>query len=138
VPSKVEVGSDFETISDTPADRACASVQESLNMLNMIMERLASTVSGSTGIAITRKESIDAVVLDFNMPGMDGNQVAEVIMQDHRTLPVVVCSGYPDDIPESLRWFADAVLRKADGPDALLSAISSLIENKEVDSSKNQ
>jgi DNA-binding response OmpR family regulator len=106
--------------------------QNILELHKAILERngyrVLVALDGSTGIALTRKESIDAVVLDFNMPGMDGNQVAEVIMKDHGTLPVVVCSGYPDDIPESLRWFADAILQKADGHDALLSAISRLIK----------
>ena len=27
-------------------------------------------------------------------------------------LPVVICSGYIDEIPESLRWFADALLQQ--------------------------
>ena len=33
---------------------------------------------GPTGLAITRKYSISVVVLDFRMPGLDGNQVARV------------------------------------------------------------
>ena len=40
---------------------------------------------------------------------------------------VVMCSGFPDDIPESLKWFADVVLEKGDGPHTLLSAIDKLI-----------
>ena len=82
---------------------------------------------GPTGLAITRKYSISVIVLDFRMPGLDGNQVARVLMQEHPKLPVVMCSGFPDDIPESLKWFADVVLEKGDGPDTLLSAIDKLI-----------
>ena len=82
---------------------------------------------GPTGLAITRKYSISVVVVDFRMPGLDGNQVARVLMQEHPKLPVVMCSGFPDDIPESLKWFADVVLEKGDGPDTLLSAIDKLI-----------
>jgi CheY-like chemotaxis protein len=82
---------------------------------------------GPTGLAITRKYSISLVVLDFRMPGMDGNQVARVLMQEHPKLPVVICSGFADEIPESLKWFADVVLEKGDDPDTLLSAIDKLI-----------
>jgi DNA-binding NtrC family response regulator len=82
---------------------------------------------GPTGLAITRKYSINVVVLDFRMPGMDGNQVARVLMQEHPKLPVVIWSGFPHHIPESLKWFADVVLEKGDGPDTLLSAIDKLI-----------
>ena len=70
---------------------------------------------------------MDALVLDFNMPGMNGDQVALAIMKTQRTVPVVICSGYLDEIPESLRWFADAALWKADGPEALLSAIARVV-----------
>ena len=82
---------------------------------------------GPTGIALTRKHSIDAVVLDFNMPGMDGAQVAEVLMKEQPKLPVVIWSGCADIIPESLKWFADALLYKGDGPATLLSAVEKLV-----------
>jgi len=89
--------------------------------------RVVTAVDGPTGIALSREQSIDVVVLDFNMPGMDGNEVAQVLTQEQPTLPVVVWSGYPDVIPESLRWFAYAVLRKSDGLEPLLSVVESLV-----------
>ena len=90
--------------------------------------RVLTALDGLTGIALSRERSIDVVVLDFNMPGMDGNQVAQVLMREQPTLPVVIWSGYPDGIPESLRWFAYAVLHKRDGLEALLSVVESLVE----------
>lgn len=84
-------------------------------------------LDGPSGIAITRSECVDAVVLDFTMPGMNGDQVALAIMKEQPTAPVVVCSGVLDEIPESLKWFADAVLSKTDGPQALLSAIARVV-----------
>jgi CheY-like chemotaxis protein len=89
--------------------------------------RVLIAPDGPSGIALTRAHSIDAVVLDFNMPGMDGAQVAEVLMKEQPTLPVVIWSGCADEIPESLRWFADAVLHKGEGPDTLLSAVERLV-----------
>jgi CheY-like chemotaxis protein len=89
--------------------------------------RVVTAVDGPTGIALSREQSIDVVVLDFNMPGMDGNEVAQVLTQEQPTLPVVVWSGYPDGIPESLRWFAYAVLRKSDGLEPLLAVVESLV-----------
>jgi len=82
---------------------------------------------GPSGMALTRTHSIDAVVLDFNMPGMDGAQVAEVLMKEQPTLPVVIWSGCADEIPESLKWSADALLHKGDGPASLLSAVEKLV-----------
>jgi DNA-binding response OmpR family regulator len=82
---------------------------------------------GLTGIALARHHSLDAIVLDFNMAGMDGSAVAQMLMKEQPTLPVVVWSGCLDDIPESLKWYADALLEKTDGPEALVSTIENLI-----------
>jgi CheY-like chemotaxis protein len=90
--------------------------------------RVVTALDGPTGIVFSREQSIDVVVLDFNMPGMDGNEVARVLLQEQPTLPVVIWSGYPEAIPESLRWFAFAVLHKSDGLEPLLSVVESLVE----------
>jgi CheY-like chemotaxis protein len=90
--------------------------------------RVLIAPDGPTGITLSREHSVDVVVLDFNMPGMNGSQVAQVMAQEQPTLPVVIWSGYPADIPESLRGFAYAVLHKGDGPDVLFSVLESLVK----------
>jgi two-component system, NtrC family, response regulator AtoC len=78
---------------------------------------------GETGVAISRKHSVDVTVLDFNMAGMDTYKTAAILMKEQPTVPVVICSGSAEDLPESLKWFADALVSKSDGPEALLAAI---------------
>jgi DNA-binding response OmpR family regulator len=89
--------------------------------------RVLIAPNGPSGIMFARKHAIDAIVLDFKMPSMDGNQVAQVLMKEQPTVPVVVWSGCPNDVPESLKWFADALLHKGDGPRALLTVVEKLI-----------
>ncbi len=84
---------------------------------------------GPTGIALASQHAVDVVVLDFKMPGMDGDEVAEALLRDKPDLPIVICTGFFDAVPEWLRWFAAAFLQKGDGPAALLSAIQRLIAN---------
>ena len=78
---------------------------------------------GTTGIALARQHGVDLAVLDFNMPVMDGNEVAQVLMKENPKLPVVILTGYPYELHESLKWCADAVLEKGHGPEALLSTL---------------
>lgn len=85
-----------------------------------------TATDGLNGIALTHKHSIDAIVLDFDMPGMDGAQVAQVLMKEQPTTPVVICSG-SDQIPEWLMWFADGCYRKGDDPAVLRSTIDKLV-----------
>lgn len=91
--------------------------------------KVLTAPDGPTGIALSRKHAIDTVVLDFNMPGMDGNQVGQVLRKEQPTLPVVMWSGCIEQIRESVRWFADAFLYKGDGPEALLSTIERILKD---------
>ena len=87
---------------------------------------------GPTGITLASKTPIDVVVLAFKMRGMDGGQVAEVLLKHQPDLPIVVCTGFFDAMPEGLRWFAAALVEKRDGFDVLLSAIQKVIAHKKV------
>ena len=107
-----------------------------LELQQRILETNGYTVlvasDGPTGLALASKHPVDVVVLDFKMPGMDGGQVAELLLKEQPDLPVVICTGFFDVVPEWLRWFASAYLHKADGPIVLLSAIQELLANKKV------
>jgi CheY-like chemotaxis protein len=64
-----------------------------------------SSTDGITGTALAREHQIDTIVVDFNMPDLDGNQVTQVLlMKEQPTLPVVISSGALDDILERLKW----------------------------------
>ncbi len=107
-----------------------------LELQKSILETNGFTVyiaaDGPTGIALAAKHSVDVVVLDFKMPGMDGDDVAEVLLKNRPSLPIVICTGFFDAVPEWLRWFAAAYLEKGDGPKVLLSAIQELIAAKKA------
>ena len=78
---------------------------------------------GFTAVALARQHPIDAVLLDMNMPGMDGHQVAQLLMRERSDLPIVVWSGAIESIPEALLWFADAVVSKGNPYQELLSVL---------------
>ena len=107
-----------------------------LKLEKSILETNGYTVliasDGPTGITLACKSPIDVVVLAFKMPGMDGGEVAEVLWRNQPDLPIVICTGFFDAVPEALRWLADAFVAKRDGSDALLSAIQKVIAHKKV------
>jgi CheY-like chemotaxis protein len=91
--------------------------------------KVLTATDGPSGIALARIHPVDAVASDFNMPGMDGNQVAQVLKTERPTLPVIIWSGCPEEIPVSHKQFADLVLNKADGPEVLLAAIERILKD---------
>ena len=50
-----------------------------------------------------RPESIDLVLTDLSMPGLDGFDVAEVLARHHHRLPVLCMSGYVSECHASRR-----------------------------------
>ncbi len=65
----------------------------SLN-LRLVVEPGSDPNSVITGTALAREHQIDTVVVDFNMPDLDRNQVTQVLlMKAHPALPVVIGSG---------------------------------------------
>ena len=119
--------------------RTILCIDDDVNFLELeksILEtngyRVVIASDGPTGIALASKSSIDLVVLAFKMRGMDGGQVAEVLFKQQPDLPIVVCTGYFDAVPEELRWFVAACLKKRDGFDVLLSVIQEVLTHKKV------
>ena len=102
-----------------------------LQVYKAVLESESHTVitatGGPAGIAMTRTHSLDLVILDFHMPGMNGGEVAALLKREQPNLPLAICSGYPSSIPEHLQGFADKILSKGDGPRSLLSAVATLI-----------
>jgi CheY-like chemotaxis protein len=107
-----------------------------LELEKSLLETKGHTVliapDGPAGLALAARYPIDLVVLDFKMPGMDGAEVAESLLKERPGLPIVVGTGFFDQVPEWLKWFAAAYLHKGDGPGVLLSAIEKLLAEQKV------
>jgi CheY-like chemotaxis protein len=48
---------------------------------------------GPTGIEMARQNPIDVVVLDYKMPGMTGDEVAEIIKRERPEVPIILLSS---------------------------------------------
>ena len=58
-----------------------------------------------------KEKEIDAVILDYEMPGMNGLELATWLKQRHPTLPVIMVSGsHPE--PEDMAPYVDAAMVK--------------------------
>ncbi len=85
--------------------------------------------NGGTGLMLCHRQTPDAVVLDLNMPGIDGRSLLRQLRILHPTLPVVVFSGLSTDEieQEMLNRGATACIQKAFSLDQLGSALQEVL-----------
>jgi len=87
--------------------------------------RVFTALDGPTGIDLFKSRPIDGVILDYNMPDMDGIVVAETLKKLRPTVPIIMLSGYP--VPAEANRSIDALLMKGESPAALLTTTASLL-----------
>src|SRR5439155_25296666 len=85
--------------------------------------------SGKEGLTILKSEQVDAVIVDYLMPEMNGGQVAEQIRNIRPGIPILMLSGCLE-IPASVVAIVDACISKAEPPIALFSHIESVLQRR--------
>jgi CheY-like chemotaxis protein len=81
---------------------------------------------GREGLRAFQSWPVDAVVLDYNMPEMDGGEVAVQLKRLDPRVPVMILSALPwlpDDAPHCI----DAFVTKGESTAALASKIADMI-----------
>jgi len=106
----------------------CIDDQESaLKIRKLFLEAQGYKVliasSGREGLELLKAERVDAVILDYRMPEMDGTEVAEKIQQTHPALAIIVLSGYVAELPERLKSIARGFVAKGGPATELLSIL---------------
>lgn len=102
-----------------------------LEIRKVVLEREGYVVhtasDGPTGIRIFRQQAIDAVVLDFAMPGMNGGAVATALREIRPKIPILLLSAYLT-LPEEVQRMVTLVANKGDGALALLQNVRTVLE----------
>ncbi|HEV2116066.1 MAG TPA: response regulator [Terriglobales bacterium] len=83
--------------------------------------------SGPRGLQLLHRNPVDAVILDYEMPKMDGAELALRIKSDWPQLPVLMFTGYPADVPDEIRRSVDAFVVKGDPAEKLLHTLRELL-----------
>ena len=84
--------------------------------------------NGTQALEVFRSQSMDAVVLDYFMPGMTGLSVAREMKRLRPEVPIIVLSGFAS-LPGETIGLVDAWLQKRD-VEALVREVENLIERK--------
>ena len=93
-------------------------------------------IDAESAVVFLKKQSVDIVVTDVNMPGMDGHQLLALLRQQYPTLPVLLMTAYGqvDKAVEAIRQGAVDYLMKPFEPDSLIAAINTYATGEVLDS----
>ena len=89
--------------------------------------RVLLALSGREGLELLGTHKVDAVVLDYRMPEMDGGEVAREIRRTRPDLPIILLTGFSREIPPSVRSMLNAVVLKGQSPLSLLQPIEATL-----------
>ena len=87
---------------------------------------------GEAALAAVRKRAFDVVLLDLKMPGMDGEEVLEILQRDHPVLEVVILTGHGtiDSAVRCTKGGSYGYLQKPADMDELLEVLREAYEKR--------
>jgi CheY-like chemotaxis protein len=83
--------------------------------------------SGARGLRLLSDgQSVDLILLDYVMPEMSGDQIAEELKRLYPRVPIVLVSGF-QELPETLLGMVDGYVRKGEDPEAVIRTITQVL-----------
>jgi CheY-like chemotaxis protein len=106
-----------------------------LHVRKLLLERsgyrVLTAMDGQSGLALFEQNPIQAVVLDFAMPGMHGGEVAARMRALKPDVPIVLLSAYLG-LPSEITRLVDVYMTKGEGAPALLEKLEGLFPVKQT------
>jgi CheY-like chemotaxis protein len=82
---------------------------------------------GDEGLKLFRSHNVDAVIVDYQMPGMSGDVVATRMKRLNSRVPILLLSAFGPLPPTKLRC-VDKFLSKSETPTVLLSQLHEMLD----------
>lgn len=82
---------------------------------------------GLEAIKKVREQLPDLIVMDINMPKMNGIEAIGKILNEHRKIPIIINTAYSSYKDDFMSWAADAYIIKSSDLKELKDKIKELI-----------
>jgi len=100
-----------------------------LHVRKLLLERSGYKVltasDGASGIRVFEQNPVDAVVLDYAMPGMHGGEVAARMRAVKPDVPILLLSAYVG-LPSEITGLVNVYMTKGEGAPALLEKLEKI------------
>jgi len=88
--------------------------------------RVLTAPDGPTGLQIFDQQPVEAVILDYSMPGMHGGEVALRMREAKPSVPILLLSAYTS-LPSDVLDRFDHYMTKGEGPSILLTKLAQML-----------
>jgi CheY-like chemotaxis protein len=96
-------------------------------LLEQSGHEVLEATGGDEGLKLFLSHAVDAVVLDYQMPGMNGDVVAARMKRINSHVPIMLLSAY-GPLPKNKLRSVDTFLSKSQPPAVLLSTLQHLVD----------
>jgi two-component system OmpR family response regulator len=100
------------------------------NILQLHGYEVLTARTGRAALELFAAQGIDAVVLDFCMPDLQGDMLANAMKRARSDVPIILLTAYVS-VPEQTTRLVDKVVVKAQHPSVLLAALSECMRERE-------
>ena len=108
--------------------------QSSLKICKMVLEdfgyKILTCSSAREGLEVFASNAIDAVILDYQMPEMNGELIAAEMKRTNPRIPILMLSGWVS-LPESALQLVDEFVAKGDPVEFMLLAVQQVLSRDE-------
>jgi DNA-binding NarL/FixJ family response regulator len=122
------------------ADDSPPFLQKLVSLLSAEFNIVATAADGKTALNLVRRFEPDLVVLDLQMPGLNGIEVTRELAKNPSSPPVVICSAETDsEIVEAAReaGAAEYVFKARIETELIWAAKSAVRDNPVVEAATN-
>lgn len=109
-------------------------------LLTLLLEHagfeVAAAADGKSGVDLARRESPDVILLDIQMPEMDGYEVAAVMKQDPLLAPVPIIGvssfAMPGDRDKAMRVGFAGYIEKPVDPERFAQSVTAFLQGRKA------
>lgn len=92
--------------------------------------RVLTAPNGAEGLDLFAREPIEAVILDYSMPGMHGGEVATRMRQTKPAIPILLLSAYIG-VPGNVTSQVSLYMTKGEGAELMLDKLKTLLPSED-------
>ncbi|MBZ0107440.1 MAG: response regulator [Candidatus Scalindua rubra] len=101
--------------------------------LKRVGYKVVTASDGKEALEKIQEQLPDVVVMDINMPKMDGIEAMGRILSKNKAVPVIINTAYSNYKDSFMSWMADAYVVKSSDLSELKDKIKEVLANKAKD-----